>query len=253
MNLFDISGKRVLLTGGTRGLGYSMAEGLLEAGAKVVIWGTSDKVHQVAKEFSAKGMDCQGLVVDLKDRSQRVAGFEQSLQLLGGGIDVLVNAAGIQRRNPTEDFPMEEWDEVIEVNQTAPFQLCQLAAKDMMTHGGGKIINVSSMLAFFGGQTVPAYAASKGGVSQFTKAMCNEWASKNIQVNAIAPGYMATEMNTALLDEANPRNKEITGRIPAARWGTGQDMKGPCIFLASAASDYLSGAILPVDGGYLVK
>jgi len=122
-----------------------------------------------------------------------------------------------------------------------------------MKAGYGKIINISSMLAFFGGYTVPAYAAAKGGVTQITKAFCNEWAEKGINVNAIAPGYMATEMNTALLDQNNPRNKEITDRIPAKRWGTPEDMKGACIFLASHASDYLNGAIIPVDGGYLVK
>ncbi|WP_409969282.1 SDR family NAD(P)-dependent oxidoreductase [Bengtsoniella intestinalis] len=252
-NPFDLTGKRALLTGGTRGLGKDMAEGLLEQGTNLVIWGTNEKVHAVAKEFCDKGYQCQGLVVDLADRTARTEGFAKSLELLGGGIDILVNVAGIQRRYPCEEFPLDDWDAVIEVNQTAPFHLCQLAAKDMMTHGGGKIINVASMLSFFGGQTVPAYAASKGAVAQFTKAMCNEWASKNIQVNALAPGYMDTDMNTALTDPENPRFKEITGRIPAQRWGNGQDMKGPCLFLASSASDYLSGAIIPVDGGYLVK
>ncbi len=252
-NPFDLTGKGAIVTGGTRGLGFSMAEGLAEQGAKTVIWGTSDKVFAVADGLKAQGLDVQGLVVDLMDRDQRVAGFEKSLELLGGGIDILVNAAGIQRRHFTEEFPMSDWDEVIEVNQTAPFHLCQLAAVDMMKHGGGKIINIASMLSFFGGFTVPAYAASKGAVAQFTKAMCNEWASKNINVNALAPGYMDTEMNTALTDPTNPRYKEITDRIAAKRWGTGNDMKGPCLFLASSASDYLSGAVIPVDGGYLVR
>lgn len=252
-NPFDLTGKRVLLTGGTRGLGHGMAEGLLEQGAKVVIWGTGESVFAVAEDFKTRGFDCQGLIVDLADRDQRTTGFAKTLELLGGGIDVLVNSAGVQSRHLSEEFPMEAWDWVVEVNQTAPFHLCQMSARDMMTHGGGKIINISSMAAFFGGYTIPAYAASKGGVAQLTKALGNEWASKNIQVNSIAPGYMDTDMNTALTDQTNPRYKEITDRIPAKRWGTEDDMKGPCIFLASSASDYLSGAIIPVDGGYLVR
>ena len=129
--------------------------------------------------------------------------------------------------------------------------MCQMAGKVMLKQGKGKIINVASMLSFFGGLTVPAYAASKGGVAQLTKALCNEWAGSGINVNALAPGYMATEMNTALMDPSNPRYKTITDRIPAHRWGTPEDMKGPVIFLASSASDYLNGAIIPVDGGYL--
>ena len=138
------------------------------------------------------------------------------------------------------------------VNLTAVFVLCQLAGRKMIAQGGGKIINLASMLSFFGGFTVPAYAASKGGVAQLTKALSNEWAGRNIQVNAIAPGYMATEMNTALIADEG-RNKEILGRIPAGRWGTPEDMKGLAIFLASSASNYLNGAVIPVDGGYLSR
>ena len=151
-------------------------------------------------------------------------------------------------------FPMEDYQYVIEVNQNAVFDWCQRAAKKFIAQDSkGKIINIASMLSFFGGYTVPAYAASKGAVAQLTKAFCNEWASKKINVNALAPGYMDTEMNTALTDPSNPRYAEITGRIPAHVWGTPEDMKGPCVFLASDASDYLNGAIIPVDGGYLVK
>ena len=139
------------------------------------------------------------------------------------------------------------------MNLTAHFALCQLAAKEFMKGKYGKIINISSMLAFFGGDLVPAYAASKGGINQITKAFCNEWANKGINVNAIAPGYMSTEMNTALLDESNPRYKEITNRIPSGKWGIPDDLKGTVVFLASAASDYINGAIIPVDGGYLVR
>lgn len=245
MTLFDLSGKTAIVTGGTRGLGRGMAEALVEAGAKVVIFGTSEKVHDAAKEIGATGV-----MVDLGDAKAREAGFATALGLLGGRLDVLVNTAGIQRRHKCEDFPLDDWAEVIEVNLTAVFALCQLAGRVMLAQGKGKIVNIASLLSFFGGFTVPAYAASKGGVMQLTKALSNEWAGRGVNVNAIAPGYMATDMNTALLADAG-RNAEITARIPAHRWGTGDDMKGPLLFLASAASDYVDGAIIPVDGGYL--
>ena len=253
MDLFNIQGWRAIVTGGTRGLGYSMAEGLLEAGARVVIFGTTQNAENVAGEFRSRGYDCQGLVVDLADAKQREAGFFKGVELLGG-LDIIINAAGIQRRYPCEEFPAKDWNEVIEVNMTAPFVLSQLAAKEFLKKEKpyGKIINIASMLSFFGGMTVPAYAASKGGVAQFSKAMANELASKNINVNCIAPGYMDTDMNVALTDPNIPRYQEITRRIPANRWGTGKDMKGCAIFLASHASDYLDGAVIPVDGGYLV-
>ena len=253
--LFDIEGRKAIVTGATRGLGWGMAEGLMESGAEVVIWGTSEKVNGVAEEFRSRGFACQGVVADLADRASLNAAFSRSLELLGGRIDILVNCAGIQRRHPSEEFPMSDWDAVLEVNLTAPFELCQLAGREMLKEGYGKIINIASMQSFFGGFTIPAYASAKGGIALLTKALCNEWAGRGINVNAIAPGYMATEMNTALLDPANPRYKEITDRIPAHRWGRakGEDMKGTCIFLASHASDYLNGAVIPVDGGYASK
>lgn len=254
MNLFDLSGKRAIVTGGTRGLGHGMAEGLLEAGAAVVIVGTSKTVYDAADAFCRKGLLCKGVIADLSDEAQRVSAFEEAVRLLGG-LDILVNCAGIQRRHPVQEFPMEDWDAVIATNLTAAFHLSQLAAKEYLKKEKpyGKIINVASMLSFFGGSTVVAYAASKGGVAQMTKAFCNELASKGIHVNAIAPGYMDTELNTALTDPNNPRFKEITDRIPAGRWGSSEDMKGATVFLASPASDYVDGAIIPVDGGYLVK
>jgi 2-deoxy-D-gluconate 3-dehydrogenase len=253
-NIFDLTGRKAIVTGGTRGLGHGMAEGLMEAGAHVVIFGRTDSVKDVAARFQEKGLWCRGIAVDLADDEAREIAFHDAVQILGS-LDILVNAAGIQRRYPCEDFPKKEWDQVLELNLTAPFMLSQLAAKEFLKKDKpyGKIINVSSMIAFFGGFTIPAYAASKGGVNQFTKAMCNELAGKGINVNAIAPGYMATRMNTALLDPENPRYHEITDRIPAHRWGKPDDMKGVAVFLASHASDYVNGAIIPVDGGYLVK
>ena len=252
MKLFDLTGKCALVTGGGRGLGRGMAEGLAEAGAKVVILGTSASVMETALDMRARWLDVTGLQGDLSAREDIQGIFEQAVGILGGRIDILINNAGVQRRNRCEDFTIEDWDAVINVNLNALFVLSQLAGRKMISQGGGKIINMASMLSFFGGFTVPAYAASKGAVSQLTKALSNEWASRNIQVNAIAPGYMSTEMNTALINDEG-RNKEILNRIPAGRWGTPDDVKGLAVFLASAASDYISGAVFPVDGGYLAR
>lgn len=253
MDLFDIRGKKAIVTGGTRGLGYGMAEGLLEAGCELAIVGSSAKVFQVAESFRARGFSCHGVQADFSSREETLRGFAECVETLRGDLDILVNAHGIQRRNSAEEFPLEDWELVLNVNLNSIFVLCREAGKLMLKKGYGKIINVASMNAFFGGQTIPAYAAAKGGVAQLTKELSNDWMGRGINVNALAPGYMATAMNEALLDPANPRYAQITERIPAGRWGTGEDMKGPCIFLASHASDYLGGAIIPVDGGYLVK
>lgn len=249
--MFDLSGKKAIVTGGTRGLGYGMAEGLMEAGAEVVIFGSNEKVYDVAATFCERGLSCQGAAVDLAQSKERQRAFAQALNMLNG-IDILINSAGIQRRYPCEDFPLEEWRLVLEVNLTATFELCQLAGRELIKKGYGKIINIASMQTFFGGLTIPAYAASKGGIGQLTKALGNEWVSKGVNVNAIAPGYMDTELNTALMDPAHPRYQLIVDRIPAHRWGVPDDMKGAAIFLASRASDYMSGTIISVDGGYSV-
>lgn len=252
--LFDIRGWRAIVTGGTRGLGHGIAEGLMEAGARVVIFGSSEKAKDAAEAFCARGYECHGLKADLAREEERTIGFSQAVELLGG-LDILVNAAGIQRRYPCEQFPLEDWRDVLEVNLTAPFELSQLAAREFLKKETpyGKIINLASMLSFFGGFTVPAYAASKGGVAQFSKAMCNELAGLGICINCIAPGYMDTEMNAALTDPNSPRSKELLKRIPAQRWGVPEDLKGTAVFLASHASDYVNGAVIPVDGGYLVR
>lgn len=252
MAFFDLNGKKAMVTGGASGLAHGIAEGLLEAGAEVSIIDLSAQVEAVAQAFRGQGFTAHAVRANLGNREELVAAFEAALKLLGGRIDILVPAAGIQRRSPAADFSLKDWDDVLNVNLSAVFLLNQLAGREMLAQGSGKIINIASMLSFFGGMTVPAYAASKGGVAQITKAFANEWASFGVNVNALAPGYMATDMNTKLLsDEA--RNAEITARIPAKRWGTPQDMKGPAVFLASSASDYLHGAIIPVDGGYLVR
>ena len=252
MYLFDLTGKTAIVTGGNKGLGKGMAEGLCEAGASVVIMASSESVYEAAKELTDKGFTAYGVRCNLADEAAIEKAFAEALELLGGKLDILVNNAGIQRRNPSEDFLMSDWDDVLNVNLRAVFKLCQLAGRNMIPNGGGKIVNLASMLSYFGGSTVPAYAAAKGGVAQLTKALSNDWAKYNINVNAIAPGYMATDMNTKLIE--NPtRYAEITARIPMGRWGNEKDMKGIVIFLSSKASDYLSGAVIPVDGGYLGK
>lgn len=250
--LFDLQGKRAIVTGGNRGLGFGISEGLCEQGCSVAIIASSNSLFSATEELQKRGFDVYAVQADLADTQALKEGFDRAVELLGGSLDILVNNAGIQRRSVAEDFSEQDWLDVIQVNLNAVFLLCQRAGRLMLAHGGGKIINIASMLSYFGGITVPAYAASKGGVAQLTKALSNEWASKGICVNAIAPGYMDTEMNSKLLADPK-RYEEIIARIPKGRWGTGEDMKGAVIFLASAASDYVNGAIIPVDGGYLAK
>jgi 2-deoxy-D-gluconate 3-dehydrogenase len=250
MQLFDLSGKKALVTGGTRGLGRSMAEGLLEAGADVAIVGLSDKAHSVAAEMAgATAQQVFPIQTDLSDRDQLRQGFDEALQKLGT-LDILIVNHGIQRRAPAEEFPLENWDAVLELNLTSMFMLDQLAGRVMLEKGYGKIINIASLQSFIGGITIPAYAAAKGGVARLTMALANEWAGRGVNVNAIAPGYMATDMNEALINDPN-RSEMIMNRIPIGRWGNPDDMQGAAIYLASRASDFVHGVILPVDGGWL--
>ncbi len=251
-DLFNIRGKKAIVTGGTRGLGRSMAEALLEAGCETALIGSSDGVFKTAEAFNAKGHRAHAVKADVSVREQVYESFDRCLGALGGDVDILVTAAGAQRRRIAEEYLLEDWDFLLNVNLTAVFIQCQLAARVMLKKGYGKIINLSSMVAHFGGQTVPAYTASKGGVTQLTRELSNDWFGRGINVNAIAPGYMATDMCAALVADA-VRGPQILGRIPAGRWGTGEDLKGATVFLASRASDYMGGAIVPVDGGYLVK
>lgn len=187
---------------------------------------------------------------DLLDPEAPPRLFRQALKLLNGQVDILVNNAGIQRRHKSEEFPLEDFDDVLQVNLRAVFRLSQLAGREMLRRGHGKIINVASMNSYFGGMLIPAYAASKAGVAAITRTLNNEWMSQGVSVNAIAPGYMATDMCAALQQDER-RNQNILARIPAGRWGTPNDVKGLAVFLASAASDYIGGAIIPIDGGYL--
>lgn len=248
--IFDLSGRKALITGASRGLGYGMAEALLEAGAEAVIVGSSDKTHSAAKSLATTtGGSVHPIQADLGNRDQVLTTFNTALERLGT-LDILVVCHGIQRRAPSEAFALDVWDEVLEVNLSSVFMLNQLAGRVMLPKGKGKIINVASLLSFSGGLTVPAYAAAKSGVSRFTMSLANEWASRGININAIAPGYMDTEMNTALKNDAN-RYQAIMSRIPAGRWGTAADMKGITLLLASDASDYINGVTIPVDGGWM--
>jgi 2-deoxy-D-gluconate 3-dehydrogenase len=238
------------VTGGASGVGRGLVEGLHEAGAEVAIIDITDQIDAIANEIGRSGAKVFGIKGNLGDREQLKQAFQASVAKLGGTLDILVNCAGIQRRNPCLDFTAKDWDDVIELNLTATFLLSQLAGRIMAEKNKGKIINIASLLSFFGGYTVPAYAASKGAVAQLTKAFSNEWASLGVNVNAIAPGYMDTPLNTAIMADQE-RNSKILARIPAGRWGTPADMKGLIIFLASEASNYVNGAIIPIDGGYL--
>ena len=251
-NKFDVTGKHCIVTGGAQGLSRGMAEGLLEAGCKVVLIDVQEeKLKQVVKEYQEKGYEAYGVAGNLADREDINRIFEESMAVLDGKLDVLIPAAGIQRRHLPEDFPMEDWDLVVNINLNHVFIMIQKALKIMLAQStGGKIITIGSMVTWFGGTTVPAYTATKGAVSQLTKSLAVDCAGRGININCICPGYMDTEMCANMTQS---RKDECTVRIPAGRWGTPEDLKGPVLFLASSASDYLNGTTIPVDGGYLVK
>lgn len=252
LDSFRLDGKVALVTGASRGLGQAMALGLAEAGADIA---GLDLVEcaETCDQVKALGRRCHPVVCDLvqasvEQLSDAVAGVVREM----GRLDILVNNAGIIRRAPILDFSEAFWDDVLQINLKALFFLSQAVARYMAAQGGGKIINIASMLSFQGGILVPSYTAAKSGVAGITKALANELAGKNINVNAIAPGYMATD-NTAPLRADPGRSQAILERIPAGRWGDPADLKGIAVFLASPASDYMQGAIVPVDGGWLCR
>ena len=251
MGLFDLTGKRAIVTGAGRGLGEAIAIGLAEAGADVALVTNRTPADKTAARIEAMGRKAITIQADVGDRAQLPAIVQKTIEGLGG-LDILVNNAGIIRRTPAVEHSYDDWQDVLDVNLNSVFVLCQLAGKHMIEQGSGKIINVASMLSFQGGITVPGYTSSKHAVAGLTKALANEWAAKGLQVNAIAPGYMSTD-NTEALREDPVRSVQILQRIPAGRWGTSEDLVGPAVFLASAASDYMNGHILAVDGGWLVR
>ena len=247
---FSLEGRKAIVTGSAQGMGRSIAEALHAAGATVALIDYSVSVRETALAIDAEGKTALPFVADLSDRSQIDRVFGEVMEAFGGRLDILVNNAGITRRHRPEVFPREDWDAVISVNLNAVWFLSQLAGQVMLEQHYGKIINIASMSSYFGGTTVPPYTAAKHGVAGLTKALSNDWAGQGICVNAIAPGYIATALNTALI--GNPdREPKIMARIPAGRWGVADDVKGAAVFLAAPASDYVSGIILPVDGGYL--
>ncbi|MEO8001939.1 MAG: 2-dehydro-3-deoxy-D-gluconate 5-dehydrogenase KduD [Arenimonas sp.] len=248
--LFSLEGKVALVTGANTGLGQGIALALAGAGADIVGAGTSSQDETSAK-VQALGRRYHAIKADLSSLAP-VQGLTDETLSTFGRLDILVNNAGTIRRADAVDFTETDWDAVMDVNLKTAFFLCQAAGRHMITQGRGKIINIASMLSFQGGIRVPSYTASKHGIAGITKLLANEWASKGLNINAIAPGYMVTNNTTALRADEN-RNRDILARIPAARWGEPGDVGGAAIFLASAASDYVNGIVLPVDGGWQAR
>ena len=249
---FDLSGKTALVTGASRGIGQAIAIGLAGAGANVVaVASRAQNASETVAQVKELGRKATALGCD-QSSPKAIKEAAKAANELTGSVDILVNNAGTIRRSPARDYSDEDWNTVLDTNLTGVFQFCRAIGSQMIDQGHGKIINIASLLSFQGGITVPAYAASKGGVSQLTKALANEWASQGVQVNAIAPGYIATD-NTAAL-RANPeRNTAILARIPTGRWGEAADIAGAAVFLASPASNYVNGHILTVDGGWMAR
>lgn len=250
LSTFDLTGKVALVTGAKRGIGRGMAEALASAGADVVgVSATLNDSDDVAGAIRNRGRKFSAYACDFSDRAALLALVAQ-LEADGVQPDILVNNAGTIMRKPAAEHPDAWWDQVVEVNLSAQFILSREIGRGMVERGSGKIIFTASLLTFQGGITVPGYAASKGGIGQLTKALANEWAGKGVNVNAIAPGYIATDNTQALQDDAE-RSKSILERIPQGRWGRPEDFAGPAVFLASKASDYVNGEILTVDGGWM--
>lgn len=251
--MFELRGKRAIVTGGGKGLCRAMAQALHDAGAEVAILGRSDNVFEAAEKIGSTEKPAYAVKGDLEDTDGLHKLYGQCLKKLGGRVDILLNGAGIQFRAPAVTFPEEWWRRIMEVNLNSLFFLSQMAGETMMEQGYGRIINVASMCSFFGSTWVPAYTASKGAVAQLTKALSNEWAGQGVTVNAIAPGYMATKLTDDMKEKNSKQYEEISARIPAGRWGTPEDLQGIAVFLASDAAAYITGAVIPVDGGYLGK
>lgn len=251
MTLFNLKHKTALVTGGTHGLGMAMAEGLAQAGAKLVITSTTpSKLEEALTHYKSKGFEAAGYIFDVTDEkiaAEKVAEIETN----EGQIDILVNNAGIIKRIPAEDMEISEFRRVLDVDLTGAFIMSQLVGRSMIKNGGGKIINICSMMSELGRNTVSAYAAAKGGLKMLTRNLATEWAKHNIQVNGIGPGYFATSQTAPIRVDGHPFNDFIVGRTPAGRWGNPEDLQGTAVFLASEASNFVNGQIIYVDGGIL--
>ncbi len=250
--LFDLSGKVALITGATHGLGMTMAKGLASAGATIAINGHSsqEKIDKAVTEYKADGYDAHGYRFNVADE-QQVENAVATITKDVGPIDILVNNAGIIRRTPLLDMPLDEWELVIKTDLTGVFTMTRPVAKQMVKRGTGKVINICSMMSELGRDSVGAYAAAKGGLKMLTRNMATEWARFNVQVNGIGPGYFATSQTAPIRVEGNPINDFIINRTPAGKWGDPDDLQGATIFLASKASDFITGQIVYVDGGIL--
>lgn len=247
-----LENKRCLVVGGAGSIGKAITDAFVEHGAKVVVvdlvsYPMIDKIESRPTQrelYSIKG--------DITKKSQAEIIVNEATSKLDGHVEILVNAAGIQRRTVSESFAESDWNDVIAINLSSVFFYSQIVAQDMLKVGYGKIINISSIMSYFGGVTIPAYSASKGGVAQLTKAMSNDWAGRGIRVNAIAPGYIVSPMTESIINDKT-RSEEIVARTPIGRWGTPEDLKGIAVFLASRESDFITGAVIPVDGGYSAR
>lgn len=251
LDRFRLDGKTALVTGAASGLGAAIAVALAEAGATVACHGNRRPAEQTCARIRELGCEAESFTADLSDTDGANRLFDAVASAMGAP-HILVNNAGTIHREAAEEHNFDSWMQVLQVNLNSAFQLCQLAGREMLRREQGKIINIASLLSFQGGVRVPSYAASKGGVAQLTKALANEWAGRNVQVNAIAPGYFRTD-NTSALQDDEKRNRQILERIPAGRWGDPEDLAGAAVFLASRASDYVNGEILVVDGGWMAR
>jgi 2-deoxy-D-gluconate 3-dehydrogenase len=249
MNPFDLTGKVAFVTGASGGLGAGMALALANAGADIVVHGNTRSCEETCSAVIEAGRRAKSVTANLGNREASDRAIEEAIAAFGQ-LDILVNNAGTVRRAPAADHADDDWDLVVEVNLTSVFRLARAAGRHFLAQGRGKVVNIASLLSFQGGITVPGYAAAKGGVAQLTKALANEWAGRGVNVNAIAPGYMVTD-NTAPLRADAARSRQILERIPAGRWGQPSDLGGAVVFLSSAASDYVHGHVLTVDGGWM--
>lgn len=251
MDKFRVDGKVAIVTGATTGIGRAAAIGLAEAGADVVVLGRTQATENVCRAIESLGRKSRGLQGDLSDAHFRDKVVDETLSQWGH-IDILVNSAGITVRTPAVEFAEADWDKIIDVNLTSLFRISQRVGRHMLEQKSGKIINIASIMSFIGGVNIPAYTASKGAVAQLTKALANEWAQHNVNVNAIAPGYIETDMTRAF-HEHQIRSQEVVARVPARRWGKPEDIAGPVVFLASTASDFVHGHVMIVDGGWMAR